>query len=83
MVAFAEIWASERTAAAPELSGMPAPLPSVAECPRQLCNLEVAPHPRGGWTIAAPIDATRTTQRLYRGQYSTRRRARAALNAIF
>lgn len=61
----------------------PAPLPVAAQCPAQRCALEVVPHPRGGWTIATPIDATQSSVRIYRGQFSTRRRARAALDAIF
>lgn len=76
-------WASERTAAAPERSGRPAPLPTAAECPAQRCVLEVVRHPAGGWTIAMPVDATQSSVRIYRGQYSTRRRAREVLNAIF
>lgn len=62
--------------------GAPAPLPTAAECPPQLCHAEVVGHPAGGWTIAAPIDATRSTARVYRGNYSAESSAQAALATL-
>ena len=63
--------------------GWPAPLPTAAQCPRALVHLEVAAHPQGGWTHAAPIDATRGTARIYRGWWATERAAAAALESQF
>jgi hypothetical protein len=60
----------------------PAPLPTAADCPRLLCVAEVVAHPQGGWTIAAPEDATRSTIRLYRGNWSTREAAECALQSL-
>lgn len=76
------IWASKRNEEAPSRIA-PAPLPSAAECPPMLCVLEVVRHPAGGYTIARPVDATRTTQRVYQGQYLTRSAAQAALDRLF
>ena len=58
----------------------PAPLPSAADLPAApLALLEVVGHPRGGWTVAVPVDASRTTARIYAGNFATRTAARAAL----
>lgn len=62
---------------------VPAPLPTVANCPQSNVYREVVPHPSGGYTHAQPCDATRSTVREYRGWWSTRRAARAALDLIF
>lgn len=51
-------------------------------CPT-LTTLEVVSHPRGGWTHAEPVDATRDTQRIYHGWWSTKTAARRALPANF
>lgn len=40
---------------------------------------EVVRHPAGGWTIAAPVDATRSTVRIYHGNWPRRAAAVAAL----
>lgn len=61
----------------------PAKLPSVANCPVSLVFMEVVSHPAGGWTIAEPIDATTGTRRIYRGRWSSKRAARAALESKF
>lgn len=63
--------------------GEPAPLPTAAECPAQLVHLEVVGHPRGGWTLAEPINATTSSIRIYRGWWSNRAAAQAALDAKF
>lgn len=73
--------AARANAAAPECA--PAPLPTAAECPRQLCTLEVVRHPDGGWTIAAPVDATRSTRRIYRGWWARRAQASTSLASLF
>lgn len=48
-----------------------------------LTCLEVVPHPAGGWTVAHPLDATRSTLRTYRGRFFSRRRAEAALDNLY
>lgn len=73
---------SSATATAPR-PDLPAPLPNAADCPPQRCFLEVVPHPAGGYTLAEPVDATRSSVRLYRGQWSTAEAAQAALDAKF
>lgn len=47
----------------------------------QLTFLAVRRHPAGGWTHAAPVDATKSTVRIYRGWWSTKRAAVAAARA--
>lgn len=59
------------------------PMPTAADCPRSLVFLEVVAHPQGGYSHAEPVDATRTTRRIYRGWWSTRRAARSALTTKF
>lgn len=61
----------------------PAPLPTVANCPDSLVHLEVVAHPTGGYTHAEPIDATRTTRRIYRGWWLTRKAAARSLDAKY
>lgn len=61
----------------------PAALPTVANCPQSIVFMEVVRHPAGGWTIAEPIDATRSTQRIYRGHWNSKRAARGALESKF
>jgi hypothetical protein len=61
----------------------PAPLPTAAQCPPMLCVLEVVRHPAGGYTHATPIDATQSSVRIYRGWWSSRRAAAAALENLF
>lgn len=73
--------ASEQSAAAPERRG-PAPLPTADQLPPQLCFREVVPHPAGGWTIAQPVDATRSTRRLYRGRWAKHEDALEAMEAL-
>ncbi len=73
--------AGDLTAAAPRST--PAPLPTAATCPAPRCFLEVVRHPAGGWTIAAPLDASSSSARIYRGRYLTRPRAQAALDELF
>lgn len=73
--------ASEQSAAAPERRA-PAPLPTAAEVPPQLCFREVVPHPAGGWTIAQPVDATRSTRRIYRGRWAKHADALEALEVL-
>lgn len=58
-------------------------LPTAAQCPRALVHLEVVSHPSGGFTLAEPIDATRSTCRIYTGWWSNRAAAEAALTAKF
>lgn len=58
--------------------GLPCRLPTADEVPPMLCEREVVRHPAGGWTIAEPVDATRSTRRIYRGNWSTWAAARAA-----
>ena len=60
--------------------GLPCRLPGAAEVPAQICFREVVQHPHGGWTIAEPIDATQSTARIYRGNWSDYRAAVAASN---
>jgi hypothetical protein len=48
-----------------------------------LAVLEVVRHPRGGWTIAAPVDASRSALRVYQGNYSSRRAAQRVLELEF
>jgi hypothetical protein len=47
------------------------------------CALEVVPHPSGGYTLAAPVDATRSSVRVYRGWWARRAQAEAAMGSIF
>lgn len=54
-----------------------APLPRKA--PPVLVWREVVRHPAGGWTIAAPVDATRSTVRIYHGNWPRKAAALAAL----
>lgn len=61
----------------------PAALPTAGNCPRALVVLEVVAYPSGGFTWAEPIDATRSTCRIYTGWWSNRRAAQAALDAKF
>jgi hypothetical protein len=44
-----------------------------------MCFREVVRHPAGGWTIAEPIDATASAARTYRGNWSSRGAALAAM----
>jgi hypothetical protein len=59
--------------------GLPCRLPSAADVPAQICFREVAQHPAGGWTIAEPVDATKSALRIYRGNWSSRAAALAAM----
>ena len=59
--------------------GLPCRLPSAAEVPAPLCFREVVRHPSGGWTIAEPVDATQSAARIYRGNWSSRADALAAM----
>ena len=59
--------------------GIPCRLPTSAEVPAAMCFREVVRHPSGGWTIAEPIDATRTAARIYAGNWSSRGAALAAM----
>lgn len=60
----------------------PAPLPTAENCPVQLCHVGVARAPLGGWTIVRPVDATRSTLRLYDARrWATAEEAQAALDA--
>lgn len=47
--------------------------------PAAMCFREVVRHPSGGWTIAEPIDATKSAARTYRGHWSSRADALAAM----
>jgi hypothetical protein len=49
----------------------------------EIAKLTVERHPAGGWTLATPIDPTRTTARIYRGRFNTCRGAKRALIANF
>ena len=60
--------------------GLPRRLPTAAEVPAQVCFREVVRHPAGGWTIAEPVDATKSALRIYRGNWSTWGAAGAAMN---
>lgn len=51
--------------------GLPCRLPGAADVPAQICFREVVQHPAGGWTIAAPVDATRSSLRIYCGNWPT------------
>ena len=44
-----------------------------------MCFREVVRHPSGGWTIAEPIDATESAARTYRGHWSSKAAAVAAM----
>lgn len=59
--------------------GLPRRLPGAADVPAQICFREVVQHPAGGWTIAEPIDATQSAARTYRGNWSSRGAALAAM----
>ena len=59
--------------------GLPRRLPTAAEVPAVMCFREVVRHPSGGWTIAEPIDATASAARTYRGNWSSRGAALAAM----
>lgn len=59
--------------------GLPCRLPTADEVPAALCFREVVQHPAGGWTIAEPIDATQSAARTYRGNWSSRGAALAAM----
>jgi hypothetical protein len=60
----------------------PAALPTVNDVPAApLALLEVVPHPQGGWCIARPVDASRSTTRFFSVRYSTRAIAQAKLDA--
>ena len=59
--------------------GLPCRLPGAAEVPAQICFREVLRHPAGGWTIAEPIAATQSAARIYRGNWSSRGAALAAM----
>jgi hypothetical protein len=48
--------------------------------PRQpLAVLEVVRHPRGGWTIAVPVDGSVSTVRIFRGCWPTEAEAQRFL----
>lgn len=51
--------------------------------PVALVFAEVVHHPRGGWTIAQPIDATKSTIRNYEGWWATKAAAVAALDGRY
>lgn len=76
------IWPVEYNRSAVAQS-VPAALPGAADCRPPMVYLEVVRHPAGGYTHAEPIDATQSTQRIYRGWWRTRRAARRALDAKF
>ena len=59
--------------------GLPCRLPQAHEVPAAMCFREVVRHPSGGWTIAEPIDATKSAARTYRGHWSSRADALAAM----
>lgn len=59
--------------------GLPCRLPQAHEVPIMMCAREVVRHPSGGWTIAEPIDATQSAARIYRGNWSSRGAALAAM----
>jgi hypothetical protein len=59
--------------------GIPCRLPTAAEVPPIMCVREVVRHPAGGWTIADPVDATCSPRRIYRGNWSSRGAALAAM----
>lgn len=54
-----------------------APTPAQLLPLQPLAVLEVVRHPSGGWTIATPIDGSRSTTRLYSGWWSSRAEADA------
>ena len=55
-----------------------APTPAQFQPLQPLAVLEVVRHPSGGWTIATPIDGSRSTARLYSGWWPSRAAADAA-----
>jgi hypothetical protein len=59
--------------------GLPCRLPGAADVPAPRCFRGVVQHPAGGWTIAEPIDATESAARTYRGNWSSRAAALAAM----
>lgn len=60
----------------------PAALPTANDVPAvPLALLEVVRHPAGGWCIARPVDASRSTVRFFSVRYSTRAIAQAKLDA--
>lgn len=56
---------------------------AMSAVPQPLVALEVKRHPRGGWTLAVPVDAARSSARLYRGWWPRRAAARRALGTKF
>lgn len=64
-------------------SEAPRELPTSENCPQSMVILDVVRHPGGGYTHAEPINATRTTERIYRGWWRTKRAAQHALDSKF
>jgi len=48
-----------------------------------LAVVEVVPHPRGGWTIAQPLDGSKSTARIYSGWWPSEAEATAAFQARY